>query len=219
MFSPGSVATALAAAATTAGTSTDTGTGTDTTALLQQLLTTAQQTYAVSQAQYAALASTPPFGGHFAQGGVVPGPIGAPRVIVAHGGETVSPQANVSVELHDHRTVVTVNGVEQVLRQTATTAMRLGQLPGSRRDRSPTSERDLLASAICLRQTEPPDTKRWFEPRPDLFVEAHRLWSEIKVLDRKWSDQDDNTLLFRLNDAGWRSVEFGMALDATISNN
>ena len=74
VFSPGSVATALAAAA-----STDTGAGTTdtTTALLQQIATTAQQQYAVSQAQYAALASTSPFGGHFAQGGVVPGPIGA----------------------------------------------------------------------------------------------------------------------------------------------
>lgn len=30
-----------------------------------------------------------PFGGSFSEGGVVPGPSGAPRVIVAHGGETV----------------------------------------------------------------------------------------------------------------------------------
>ena len=32
-----------------------------------------------------------PYGGAFAEGGVVPGPLGAPRVILAHGGETVTP--------------------------------------------------------------------------------------------------------------------------------
>lgn len=31
----------------------------------------------------------PPFGGSFAAGGIVPGPLGAPRLIEAHGGETV----------------------------------------------------------------------------------------------------------------------------------
>jgi hypothetical protein len=31
------------------------------------------------------------FGGSFADGGTVPGPMGAPRMILAHGGETVTP--------------------------------------------------------------------------------------------------------------------------------
>jgi hypothetical protein len=31
----------------------------------------------------------PPFGGSFANGGTVPGPVGSPRTIVAHGGERV----------------------------------------------------------------------------------------------------------------------------------
>ncbi len=34
----------------------------------------------------------PPFGGNFAGGGVVPGPMGSPRTVVAHGGETVTAQ-------------------------------------------------------------------------------------------------------------------------------
>ncbi len=39
----------------------------------------------------------PPYGGSFAQGGVVPGPIGTPRTIVAHGGESVG-----KPEIHIH---------------------------------------------------------------------------------------------------------------------
>lgn len=39
----------------------------------------------------------PPFGGSFGNGGTVPGPIGAPRTIVAHGGESVGPP-----EVHLH---------------------------------------------------------------------------------------------------------------------
>jgi TP901 family phage tail tape measure protein len=62
---------------------------TDTIALLTTLLTQSQQTLAVSQAQYSVLRALPPFGGSFAAGGVVPGPAGMPRTIIAHGGERV----------------------------------------------------------------------------------------------------------------------------------
>ncbi len=48
-------------------------------------------TVSVSQAQYKVLEQflKTPFGGHFAEGGVVPGPPGSPKIIEAHGGETV----------------------------------------------------------------------------------------------------------------------------------
>jgi TP901 family phage tail tape measure protein len=59
--------------------------------LLAGLLREANLRTAVSQAQYQVLRNMPPYGGSFATGGVVPGPLGSPRVIVAHGGETVSP--------------------------------------------------------------------------------------------------------------------------------
>jgi hypothetical protein len=55
--------------------------------LQQQIVTQTAQALAVSQAQYATLKI--PFAGSFQSGGIVPGPIGAPRVIIAHGGETV----------------------------------------------------------------------------------------------------------------------------------
>jgi 3D (Asp-Asp-Asp) domain-containing protein len=58
-----------------------------------------KQRYAVSQAQYPVIASLPPYGGSFADGGVVPGPPGAPRTVIAHGGETVGqPVVTVIVE-------------------------------------------------------------------------------------------------------------------------
>jgi hypothetical protein len=75
---------------------------TDTSALLQTLLTQTQQTLAVSQAQYSAIQSMPPFAGSFATGGIVPGPMGAPRTIIAHGGESVGPgQITVQVVVQD----------------------------------------------------------------------------------------------------------------------
>ena len=64
---------------------------------LRQLLREANQRTAVSQAQYTAFSRF--YGGSFAGGGVVPGPIGAPRVIVAHGGERVS-NGDANVELN-----------------------------------------------------------------------------------------------------------------------
>jgi phage-related protein len=45
----------------------------------------------------------PPFGGSFALGGIVPGPTGAPRLIEAHGGETVMPEGELRVLIGELR--------------------------------------------------------------------------------------------------------------------
>jgi hypothetical protein len=58
--------------------------------ILAQLLREANLRTAVSEAQFAVFRNLP-FGGFFDQGGMVPGPVGAPRMIVAHGGEVVVP--------------------------------------------------------------------------------------------------------------------------------
>ena len=59
------------------------------TGLLEQLLREANLRTAVSERQFEVFKNMPPYGGSFADGGPVPGPIGAPRTIVAHGGERV----------------------------------------------------------------------------------------------------------------------------------
>lgn len=59
--------------------------------LLQQQNTTLAGQYAVSQAQYKVLSALPPFGGSFAAGGMVPGPVGAARMALVHGGEKITP--------------------------------------------------------------------------------------------------------------------------------
>jgi hypothetical protein len=65
----------------------------------EQGLRTAQE-LAVSQAQYKVLASFPPFGGSFELGGVVPGMYpGEARTVVAHAGETITPEGMVP-EVH-----------------------------------------------------------------------------------------------------------------------
>ena len=48
----------------------------------------------MSQAQYQVLANLPPYGGSFASGGIVPGPVGAARSIIAHGGERITSVAD-----------------------------------------------------------------------------------------------------------------------------
>ena len=54
----------------------------------------------MSQAQYKVLASFPPFGGSFELGGVVPGMYpGEARTVVAHAGETITPEGMVP-EVH-----------------------------------------------------------------------------------------------------------------------
>jgi hypothetical protein len=100
---------------------------------LTQLLTQANQRTAVSEAQFGVLSKLP-FGGSFAQGGIVPGPIGAPTMIIAHGGESVRPAgANVRVIMEDHRTRVFVNDVEQAVEQAGRRQSRTARrrLPGS----------------------------------------------------------------------------------------
>lgn len=58
-------------------------------ALLKQQNEQLSLALAVSQRQYKVLANVPPFAGHFAQGGTVPGPLGAPRTAIVHGGEKI----------------------------------------------------------------------------------------------------------------------------------
>lgn len=68
--------------------------------LMTQLATQAAQRAAVSEAQLRAVQI--PFGGSFAGGGIVPGPLGSPVAIVAHGGEAVGQPAGVDVQVHHH---------------------------------------------------------------------------------------------------------------------
>lgn len=128
----------LAATLAAAMSSSSTGTqdNSQLVSLLQQQLVTAQQSYAVSQAQYrdtSALANLPPFGGSFATGGIVPGPLGAPRTVIAHGGEQIGMSSNVRVKVEDHRTRVWVDEVEQTVRQVVNPAARRARrrLPGA----------------------------------------------------------------------------------------
>jgi hypothetical protein len=77
------------------GEATDTGRDSDRASLLEQQLRDANLRTAVSEAHFAELRRTdrmPPYGGSFADGGPVPGPVGAPRTIIAHGGEWVVPR-------------------------------------------------------------------------------------------------------------------------------
>lgn len=60
--------------------------------LLKQQLREANVRTAVSERQFQVLRDFPPYGGSFATGGVVPGPPGEPRTIIAHGGETITPE-------------------------------------------------------------------------------------------------------------------------------
>jgi hypothetical protein len=60
--------------------------------LLEQQLAQQGEALAVSQLQYQALAQgLPPFAGVFHEGGMVPGPVGAERLILAQGGEVITP--------------------------------------------------------------------------------------------------------------------------------
>jgi TP901 family phage tail tape measure protein len=88
---------------------------------LAQLLREANQRTAVSEAQYKVFKDFP-FGGNFSQGGTVMGPPGAPRTIVAHGGERVltrdeaeTPIGATRVLVEDHRVRVWVDEVEQIV--------------------------------------------------------------------------------------------------------
>lgn len=90
-------------------TSTATPAAIDTSSIYEALRQANLRT-AVSEASFDVLRNMP-FGGSFADGGVVPGPRGAARLIEAHGGETVMPEGPVPasrlrVEVHDHTTRV-----------------------------------------------------------------------------------------------------------------
>jgi hypothetical protein len=70
---------------------TDDTTDSESTELLRQLLREANLRTNVAERQFDILRNFPPFGGQFATGGTVPGPTGAPRTVIAHGGETITP--------------------------------------------------------------------------------------------------------------------------------
>jgi len=88
-----------------------------------------------------ALRTMPPFAGSFQEGGVVPGPLGEARTIIAHGGETVTPAAQPSqsqqpmrmlIRMEDNTTRVWLDDVEQQVQMSTSTAARHARrgLPG-----------------------------------------------------------------------------------------
>ena len=130
-MAPAASMAASAADTTAAGT-------TDNSALMQQMLTQSQQMYAVSQAQYATLNALPPFGGSFAEGGIVPGPLGSPRTIIAHGGEPIGGAIQVHVHVHDGAVdpnkiqVIAEKAAIKVTRGQSRTGTKASLLPGGR---------------------------------------------------------------------------------------
>jgi murein DD-endopeptidase MepM/ murein hydrolase activator NlpD len=108
--------------------------------LQTQQLQIQAETLAAQQSGFAVLTqainSLPPFGGSFQTGGIVPGPLGEARTIIAHGGETITPsqpQMRMLIRLEDNRTRIFVDDVEQQVHVTTTTAARHArrQLPGA----------------------------------------------------------------------------------------
>jgi hypothetical protein len=71
-------------------------------ALTKQQLEKRSLELAVSQAQYKVLGQLPRFGGHFAEGGIVPGYLGEPRMVVAHGGEEILKAGGNRYSAHVH---------------------------------------------------------------------------------------------------------------------
>jgi hypothetical protein len=97
---------------------------------LAELLREANLRTQVSERQFDVLKNFPAFGGSFATGGVVPGPAGAPRTIIAHGGETIVPEGgagpSVRVVIQDERVRVFVDDVEQIVERTMRREARRG---------------------------------------------------------------------------------------------
>lgn len=93
-------------------TSADGGVDSQLAPLLQQVATTLAQEYAVSQAQYKVLQALPPFGGSFALGGIVPGALGEPRTIIAHGGEEISQAGSRAGQGHTFHVIVQDGAVD-----------------------------------------------------------------------------------------------------------
>jgi len=78
--------------------------------LLRQQLEDSRRENAILKAQmpiFERFKNAPPFGGSFADGGIVPGPVGAPRTIVAHGGEAIGQTGD---SAPTHVTVVVEDG-------------------------------------------------------------------------------------------------------------
>lgn len=73
------------------GDGTDTNERTDLIEAAREIVTRDTQRRMIEEAQKRVLDSLPPFGGSFALGGEVPGPRGAARTVIAHGGETINP--------------------------------------------------------------------------------------------------------------------------------
>lgn len=105
--------------------------------LLQQQLQTSGEQLAVSQLQYGAVSEMPEFGGSFATGGTVPGPVGAARTVIAHGGEIITPpgQGTAVGDVHVHidkRSDLNKLIDVRVQKSNRTTARRAGRmLPGA----------------------------------------------------------------------------------------
>jgi hypothetical protein len=105
-------------------------------ALLQQLASTSAAQKAVSDVALATFQGAqrllPPFGGSFQTGGVVPGPVGAARTIIAHGGEYVSSTGGVQVQVIVHDGAVDPNKIEVIATNAAVQVTRNQARLGSR---------------------------------------------------------------------------------------
>lgn len=109
-------------------------------ALYAQQAAGAQEEARVAEASLAVFTSLgnllPPFGGSFALGGMVPGPLGEARTVIAHGGERITGPddgSHVRVSVTDERVRVWHNDVEQIVQNTTRTAARHARrrLPGN----------------------------------------------------------------------------------------
>lgn len=116
--------------ATTTGTTPD---NSALVALLEQKNLILTQQDAVSKAQFDVFKNLPPFAGVYHEGGVVPGPIGAERLALVKGGEEyLGPNERgprVRVEMHDHRTKVFVDDIEQTVDERTRVLARGGNRP------------------------------------------------------------------------------------------
>lgn len=126
---------------TTSGTSTALADAQNLAALQAQRLTIQAEALASQAVGFQvltnALKSLPPFGGGFETGGIVPGPLGEARTVIAHGGESITPPGQskpmqIQIRLEDNRTLVSVDGVQQSVTATTNTAARHARrnLPG-----------------------------------------------------------------------------------------
>ena len=95
-LSPSALQAALATAQAQSGTSDQS----ELISLLEQQVNTANEALYISQQQYGVLQNLPPYGGSFADGGFVPGPPGAARTVIAHGGEYIGQPGGSEIHIH-----------------------------------------------------------------------------------------------------------------------